>query len=253
MVFSQVMVQIGVLQAITSNLGDDIQTLSALQFAPDAAIVSRDEIGNEQRDLTIIGNAWWMEGECYPRPDQHIIPISMHIAKKTRRNLCEWLRSIEPIGCRDLYTLRKLQRNKIKAYFSGCLTLTFPENKKQRTGGIVYTDMIPDHWKPKEGIFSEHILYNYGDLTSNQRLEQAQQTLDLYKNAELVITGRLHAALPCLAFGTPVLVNTDVWAKERFSGYEPYLNTNFQGFNPKNYQTQRPEKLIDLLKQRINQ
>lgn len=239
---------IGVLQAITSNLGDDIQTLAALQYAPNAALVSRDEIGNETRELDIIGNAWWLEGECYPRPDQNVLPISMHIAKKTKTALYEWLKSIEPIGCRDLYTLGKLKKVGIEGYFSGCLTLTFPENKAKRTGGIVYTDMIPEDWIPEDGTFSEHILYDYGEMTAQDRLDEAQQRLNLYKNAELVITGRLHAALPCIAYGTPVLVNTDVWAKERFTGYKDYLNTEFLGFDPSSYKVKRPTELIERMK-----
>jgi len=54
-------------------------------------------------------------------------------------------------------------------------------------------------------------LFLYGPL--------ALERLDLYKTAEAVYTSRLHVALPCLAFGTPVYVKNpkDAWHAKRFT------------------------------------
>lgn len=241
---------IGVIECHTANVGDDIQTLAALQYAPSAEFVRRDTIGLETRDLKIIGNAWWQETDCYPTT-KNILPISMHIAPRTQDRMFPWLKSLnQPIGCRDLYTQAKLTQAGIETYFSGCLTLTFPENKTRRDGGIVYTDYIPDEWIPAGATFSEHINYEYEKLSLQQHLDIAQDRLELYRNAELVITGRLHALLPCIAMGTPVVFCRDVWSPERLSGYEPYLH-DFKGWNPKDYPVNRPTKLIDLLKRKV--
>src|SRR5690606_10070852 len=38
-----------------------------------------------------------------------------------------------------------------------------------------------------------------------ERAEEAQKLLDVYSQASLVITSRIHCALPCVALGTPVI------------------------------------------------
>ena len=50
--------------------------------------------------------------------------------------------------------------------------------------------------------------------------------LRFYQGASLVVTGRLHSALPCLALGTPVLLVKDEvdLNNYRFSTFTPYLN-----------------------------
>jgi polysaccharide pyruvyl transferase WcaK-like protein len=47
---------------------------------------------------------------------------------------------------------------------------------------------------------------------------KAQEMLDAYAQAKMVVTTRLHCALPCLAFGTPVLFVTDNPKDPRFEG-----------------------------------
>lgn len=61
-----------------------------------------------------------------------------------------------------------------------------------------------------------------------RRFDLARRRLALYANAELVITSRIHCALPCLAFGTPVIflnssTNDDV-STCRFGGLLELLN-----------------------------
>lgn len=238
---------IGVIDCQTKNVGDDMQTLAALQFAPDAKFVRRDKIGEETRDLKIIGNAWWMEGECYPRANQNILPISMHIWNDGFP--MDWLKVREPIGCRDTWTMNRLKENSIKAYFSGCLTLTFPEYKGKRDG-IVYVDDVPREWKIEDALYLSHTNEEGDSLSPSKRMKIAQERLDVYKKARLVITNRLHVALPCVAVGTPVLINDKVWAKERFSGYN--LPTEFKGLDA-DYKVPRPTKLIENLKKRVHE
>jgi hypothetical protein len=241
--------KIGIIDAKTENLGDDMQTLAALQYAPDAKFVRRDKIGSERRKLAVIMNAWWMEGSDFPPKDNIVpLPISMHIWN--HKMDIEWFRKHQPIGCRDLYTQEYLKLNGIETYFSGCLTLTFPPYEGEREG-IIYVDKVPDKWK-KTGsdiIYTTH--YNKGGdrMSTDKRLKLAEEKLELYRKAKLVITKRLHVALPCLGMGTPVVVNKDVWANERFSGYD--LNYDFKGLDY-NYSKPRPEELISNLKLKVN-
>ena len=51
------------------------------------------------------------------------------------------------------------------------------------------------------------------------RLSKARALLRRYSSAKLVITSRLHCALPCLALGTPVLLlRQDIQSDPRFDG-----------------------------------
>ncbi len=56
-------------------------------------------------------------------------------------------------------------------------------------------------------------------LSFSMRMRRAQELLDQYGRAKLVITSRLHCALPCLALGTPVLlVRPNAHRDPRFAG-----------------------------------
>jgi len=56
-----------------------------------------------------------------------------------------------------------------------------------------------------------------------KKLQEAEELLKRYMQAKLVITSRLHGALPCLAFGTPVIFVRKDLNDPRFKGYIEYL------------------------------
>ncbi len=53
--------------------------------------------------------------------------------------------------------------------------------------------------------------------------ELAKALLQRYANAKLVITSRIHAALPCLGLGTPVILVCP-YDQQRFEGLAELLN-----------------------------
>jgi hypothetical protein len=63
------------------------------------------------------------------------------------------------------------------------------------------------------------------DHDSVQRMEKAEALLDLYATARLVITSRLHCAMPCVGFGVPVLL-LDSQRDTRFSGLRDFCRTS---------------------------
>ena len=128
------------------NMGDYVQSIAAKQFVgDDAVLLEREHLNNYMGEpVKLIMAAWWMHfPENWP-PSSSIIPlfISFHITpEKAEKMLTEkgiaYLKKHEPIGCRDKGTQRLLETKGIKAYFSGCLTLTLgktyqyvPEGKK---------------------------------------------------------------------------------------------------------------------------
>ena len=150
-----------------------------------------------------------------------------------------------PIGCRDAHTAELLQRKGIEAYFSGCLTTTLDlkyKNDKDRGEEILFVDPLfkNNHFKKLvytkrsfakgiisgevfklgerkrllSSIFSRDILKNAVYLThifpqakysESERFDLARRYLMRYARAKLVVTSRIHCALPCLALGTPVI------------------------------------------------
>src|SRR5690554_2041253 len=115
------------------NIGDYIQSIAARQFIGDNyELINREELNEYSGPKTkIILNGWFMHNPtCWP-PAKNINPlfVSFHlspaIAKKflTAESI-NYLKKHEPIGCRDLQTVRTLQSHNIKAYFSSCLTTT---------------------------------------------------------------------------------------------------------------------------------
>ena len=62
--------------------------------------------------------------------------------------------------------------------------------------------------------------------THQQRFIQARGLLETYANAGLVITSRLHCALPCIAMGTPV-VFVGAYDNSRFQGLGNLVNHIF--------------------------
>jgi hypothetical protein len=155
-----------------------------------------------------------------------------------------YLKNHAPIGCRDRHTVRVLESHGIAAYFSGCLTLTlsgyrnpnptrekcyivdplfnFPDLpdlfaspkrflrglrkgeparilKKQR---LLKQIFAPAFYKSAQ--HKKHVLPSAG-VTVEAQFTRAESYLRDYADAKLVVTSRIHCALPCLAMGVPVI------------------------------------------------
>jgi predicted glycosyltransferase involved in capsule biosynthesis len=136
-----------------------------------------------------------------------------------------YFKKYSPIGTRDIHTKNILEESGISAYHTCCLTLTLKPIfalDDTRTENIFIVDANitdPDllyKLVPKEIIdnatYISHGLEELLPLPKKHTL--AWSLLAKYQTAKLVITSRLHCALPCLAFGTPCLflyskMNTD--------------------------------------------
>jgi hypothetical protein len=156
-----------------------------------------------------------------------------------------YLKKHEPIGCRDQFTADTLKAKGIDAYFTGCLTLTLDSYKvddSERGEDIYIVDPLYSyprsekvfynmkltvknilngtafklgkknkHLKKfisKELLESAHFINQEppsNTYTDEEKFTMAEELLHKYAKAKLVITSRIHCALPCLAMGTPVI------------------------------------------------
>lgn len=273
---------------LTKNIGDYIQTVAALQYHPQNDIyIKREYISKYQdeknEETKIILNSWWMwhPENWPPRSELICLPISMHISPSVSEKMLtgeglEWFKRNEPIGCRDLPTLKILQEHGIEAYFSACITLTLykdykPINDSYRKGICFVDPYVPrqkhlsTHMKvflhflknpitilklSKHSFFEEGQTYNgiykatiitkprilyfasifhlqYSKKFTDEvllnaeyihhisdvseikddvlLLNQAKSLIKKYQSKKMVITSRIHCALPCLSMNTPVV------------------------------------------------
>lgn len=246
------------------NLGDDIQSYAASCFIPKIDFLIRRErisAAKVSPGTKVIINGWYMHNTKYWPPNQRITPlfISFHsrpyktnskveeylnlIIGNTRSGSCldpkyfDYLARQQKIGCRDEFTCSSLRQIGIQdAYFSGCITLTLSSRKQRDHDRVVFVDPFsplpvlnynPKLWKRlpvklrKKAIKLSHLCF---EQNSSERLKMASEYIDCYSSSSLVVTSRLHAALPCLALGTPVIFINPNHRPERLLGYESLLS-----------------------------
>ena len=240
-----------VMWASTVNIGDDIQTLAAINFLKKKGITEYSFIDREKlsdydgEHVTLIMNGWYMHNINKFPPCDKITPvfISVHINNEFLiRNNINYFKKYEPIGCCDEATVKLFKKYSIDAYFTGCLTLLF-DDVKEKTGGKYLVDVntkcnyIPniefDTLKYNDFQIIEH------DINSNiniiDRLTMSEDLLNKYRKAEKVITTRLHCILPCRAFNTDaVFIHKKYNNDPRFSGLKTIINGDSINHNKTN-------------------
>jgi hypothetical protein len=245
----------GLLTYDTQNLGDDVQSLAALHHIPRVdQYINRDDLRPwaNVKNLNLIMNAWWSH---YPehllelqKIDFNPLFVSFHLAYDgvLSRNgtsmedvllspaFREILSQNSPIGCRDFYTMDKLTKIGIPAYFSGCLTSTIKPSSEIATtnpdGHLLLVDLSPNLVSKIRSVYKSSVKCSVNDtlqvLSPVERLIKAQHALNEIQRSSAVITSRLHIALPALAIGVPVILVTENQSNPRLDSFKPWLNTS---------------------------
>lgn len=240
----------------TDNLGDDIQSYAAMQFLPRVDYVidreALDEFVPDKKEyVATIMNGWYLHKKThFPfTPYIHPLLISMHFTENdliTKRGYefldgytKDFLKPYGKIGCRDLVTEEVLKEKGYDTYFSGCMTLTLDQIGKKKVDNYIcvidmkeeivekihtlfpeYEIKIMSHWlKPEESA----------SMTLEKRIDRVKEYLTIYQNAKLIITDRLHCALPALALETPVALIYYDYNADRLSTFKDYVTYYSEG------------------------
>ena len=205
-----------------ANLGDEIQGFPGMQFLPFIdRFVQRDTITAFKSDgnVSMFFNAWWGSEKASWPPPSNIYPVmlSVHIAPprmgvKWAKHI-GWAKKHEPIGCRDSDTMKFLHDHGVQAFFTGCMTLFMrnPNVGVKRSNKIYLVDLKSDVLQllPREiqtrAEKVYHNLKNPRQSDNTQRYTEAYKLIRKYGQASVVVTQRIHCALPCVAMGTPVI------------------------------------------------
>jgi len=229
------------------NIGDYVQSLAARQFLPSVDVyVDRDQLGTYVGgSVNMIMNAWhrlWRKCMVFsPQINPLMVAVHLNNPENAADETIAYFKRHEPVGCRDFHTRDFLRDKGIKAYFSGCMTLTLGRTyrvpESERTDDIYFVDYrlgeseaIDSAVRPILNARRRHCscFYrtHYYPLNSDVRggLCEAEALVREYARAGLVITRNIHCALPCLALGTPVVFVIPKFDSTRFQGLLDLFN-----------------------------
>lgn len=235
----------------TENIGDDIQSYAAAKLLPKVDYYIEREyidtfVPSKKEYVKTIMNGWFMHNKHNFFPSPYIAPlfISTHFSSYDTYGISsEWikinsdyLKKYAPIGCRDKHSKEILDKFNIDSYVSGCVTLTLDKFDIKKSSEdyiccVDVSDKVTDHIKNNTDIKvikKTHTLdiNTNNKLSYEERFNNVESLLKLYQNAKLVITSRLHCALPCIAIGTPVILIRDeksIYYKDRINSFLDYL------------------------------
>ena len=205
----------GVYTYYCDNLGDHIQTLALLQHVRPSKLLKRDRL-TPHPDLSLVSNGWLTSGRfAQPSEFRGVKHVGVHLAPHVRTpEMLETLKPCGVIGCRDTVTQKYLSEHGIPTHLTRCATLTYPTYHGSREG-VISVDLDPEAHalvasRYPDSIHLSHDLkpFEPEEVTEEDVVEQYRKAYGLlmrYRTAELVITTRVHATLPCIAFGTPVI------------------------------------------------
>ncbi len=245
-----------IMHTSTQNIGDDIQTYAAKCHLPSVDyFIDRECLDvfetPDGKPVATIMAAWYMWHKWNWPPSKYIVPLftgihfsdhqsALQVGSPVQTQFLEgcgkeYMNVNGPVGCRDLYTLKKFKKIGLDAFFSGCITLTLPkmEKKKPEREYVCAVDLPKDILAKLKNelektdidiIETTHeVNYQNNNMTWKQREEAVKKLLTIYQNAKCVVTRRLHCALPCLAMEVPVFVTNK--HKRPVSGrFDPYYD-----------------------------
>lgn len=206
------------------NIGDGMQIISVLNLYRRLGIEEQEIVRVNYFELETYDGEEVLLPICFPMYgynlhnhvtcwSSRIVPVFLSLSlfdTNLSKEDIEYLKRFEPIGCRDAFTTEGLQKCGVCAYLNGCITLTLDDTNNVHDGRRVFLIDVPEEFEqcvPKhllaDACHHTHIFHHIGmrtDVFARTLLEQYE------REASLVITSRMHAALPCYSVGLPVIL-----------------------------------------------
>ena len=215
-----------------------------------------------QNDFAIL-NGWYRINEKAHllRFPVNVLPVSIHVSnpeatEDIRKVIAEW--EINGDGGdwlqRSIHS-QFIEKMGFNSYFSSCLTTTlfyqFGRAPFEEREGVVFCDVDLENMFPVRHVyhfskmfrrrkvekllneivapykneFFEKVSHSCSVLMSHEnRFALASDLLRKYSRAKLVVTSRIHCALPCVAMGTPVILLVRRYDQLRYPGIDQFLN-----------------------------
>jgi lipopolysaccharide biosynthesis glycosyltransferase len=207
---------------------DTVNVISSRKFNATGPVTPEDKSNIAKVPTTVFFNAWWgTKTWVWPPPGKlEPILVAMHLnTQKAQDDVAKhkkYLDSKWPIGARDTKTETFFKSHGVHSLFSGCMTMTLLPSwsakraAAERTNEVLIVDvsdkaleLIPNHIKANATFLTAKLLDERVD-DQVARYIAAHATKIRFQKAKLVITQRLHVALPSASMGTPVILILDV-------------------------------------------
>jgi hypothetical protein len=249
----------------TQNLGDDVQSYGSLLHLPRvAAFVDRDRLdearlgtphvtllnswfkkipfkGKRPSARYLFSRAFGIRQFGVPNSSIRAVPFGFYLGRRgiLRHGWLDYLKSIEPIGCRNEATVELLTNAGIKAHVTGCISMFIGGlfSSPEERSGTLLIDVDPEL---ERRLVPSHISKDAIRLSNRPtprilnnpwlRLSSVAQLLSRLRTAEFVVTSRFHVALPCIGFRTPVVLLADPnvgEARKRARGFQHLIPIYF--------------------------
>lgn len=196
----------------TNNIGDTVQAVALSYHLPQTVAIRRDWGDYDQRsDLPMVVQGF-LNRPLRERLGDNCLFAGIYLSTDTPvEDFLPWLQASPwPIGVRDPWTEERLREVGLKnVKLVGCPTVTLPPYTGPRSGQYAV-----DIDGPGERL----VHLGWRNITVLDQWDLALSLLEKYRTAELVTTNRLHVALPCLAFGTPLkFIRENIYQESRLS------------------------------------
>lgn len=231
----------------TDNIGDDMQAMSMmLHLRSVRHFLDREQLGSYKGKRLSIATTAAFPGLPGSVPSADLDPFfwGMCVGSNAFSRDPEWLamfKKHQPIGTRDTASVERLSKLGIDAYWSGCVTLHLGRRLKpvplSERKGILFVDVkpaeeekfVPQHIRDQAVRISSFVSKSMRD-NQLERFAWLARLVDRLRHARLVVTRRLHVALPCVGMGTPVIalpVPRISAPRYRFSGFDTFLPVRY--------------------------
>jgi hypothetical protein len=193
------------------NTGDVMQSIALMDFIErNYGIKINDFVDRsamkDNKDFICNG---WMRHKHESLPSEALF-IGIHSDRHMMKNI----KKGTLVGCRDQFTISEVSKIPgLESIFTACSTCTIPRYDGKRQGGRAEY---------------KHVDFQTGYIPWDKQIRMARKLIDELKTKDLVTTDRLHIALPCIALGTPVIVNQRMYQQERYTIFDKV--PGFPGF-----------------------
>ena len=216
----------------TGNIGDDVQSLALAQShilgTPDLW-VDRDQFSDyaDAGPVDLVANGFFLCSDRtgkleFPPPPNvmaRYVALCASNVPNTEDSIAHF-RDSGPVGCRDLHSVKWCENRGIEHYFASCPSCLLerdfdspevPVEPYNPNGPVVLVDVNPKRLPPF-GVSDRPFLCLTNRVRPGRFIDQEarfgalRQRLRVLRKASLVVTNRLHVAMPCLGLGVPVVM-----------------------------------------------
>ena len=235
------------------NMGNEFQSIAVRRFVA-------DELGSKVgytpwnflsiqyswKKKLVVMNGWFGFPNFSFPPSPSVEPIYIGFHNDNSKFILHQkgvahLKRYQPIGCRDTHSMIELQKAGINSYVSYCPTLLIKRRSTTINDEICVVDghspighlpnvknILASILQQLEGeksiVYLSQNFPNKFLRTRESAFSEAEVQLERILSSKLVITNRLHVALPCLANSVPcVLLFDNPELDSRIATYIPHL------------------------------